>query len=155
MSAVLGGSPRALSFSYNGDDDKLLVLRLEGKEQLGTLPEWHVDLVGNVNLVGARDDLLLDDLVGEQVTVTIAHGTERHINAYVTEAQRGERRGRFNAYRVTLRPWLWFATRNRNCRVFQEEGQTVEQIVSAVLEDEAATVVHCATRVFEHCPNNT
>jgi type VI secretion system secreted protein VgrG len=135
MSAVLGGSPRALSFSYNGDDDKLLVLRLEGKEQLGTLPEWHVDLVGNVNLVGARDDLLLDDLVGEQVTVTIAHGTERHINAYVTEAQRGERRGRFNAYRVTLRPWLWFATRNRNCRVFQEEGQTVEQIVSAVLED--------------------
>ena len=38
MSAVLGGSPRALSFSYNGDDDKLLVGRARKIELFLTQP---------------------------------------------------------------------------------------------------------------------
>lgn len=132
---------QALSITTPLGADKLLVLRLEGKEQLGALPEWHVDLVGNVNALGMRESISLDDLLGQRATVTIAHGEERHINAYITEAQRGERRGRFNAYRLTLRPWTWFATRSRNCKVFQ--SMTVQEIVSAVLD------TYCADYRFD------
>ena len=127
---------QAMSITTPLGDDKLLVLRLEGKEQLGALPEWHVDLVGNVSLLGVREDISLDDLLGQQATVTIAHGTERYINGYITEAQRGERRGRFDAYRITMRPWVWFATRTRNSKVFQ--SMTVEAIVSEVLDTYSA-----------------
>lgn len=127
---------QAMSISVLPAADKLLVLRLEGKEQLGMLPEWHVDLVSDVSLLGVREEIPMSDLVGHRATITIAHGAERHINGYITEAQRGERRGRFNAYRITMRPWLWFATRNRNSRVFQ--SMTVEDIVSEVLETYSA-----------------
>ncbi|MDR7273008.1 type VI secretion system secreted protein VgrG [Pelomonas saccharophila] len=111
--------------------DKLLVLRLEGKEQLGALPEWHVDLVGNVSLLGVRESIDLHALLGSRANVTIEHGAKRHFNGFITEAQRGERRGRFDSYRITMRPWTWFATKSRNSQVFQ--NKSVKDIVTAVL----------------------
>lgn len=111
--------------------DKLLVLRLEGKESLGSLPQWHVDLVGNVSLLGVRESIDLHALLGSRANVTIAHGAKRHFNGFITEAQRGERRGRFDSYRITMRPWTWFATRARNSRVFQ--NKSVKDIVTDVL----------------------
>lgn len=111
--------------------DKLLVLRLEGKESLGNLPEWHVDLVGNISLLGVRESIDLHALLGSRANVTIEHGAKRHFNGFVTEAQRGERRGRYDSYRITMRPWTWFATKTRNSRVFQ--NKSVKDIVADVL----------------------
>lgn len=132
MSALPGSKP-AMSITVDGKDDKLLVLRMEGKEQLGALPEWRLELVANVGLLGARTSIdVHTELLGKPATVTIAHGADRYFNAYIAEVQRGERHGRFDAYRVTLRPWLWFATLNRTSRIFQ--GQTLKAIVTQVLE---------------------
>lgn len=111
--------------------DKLLVLRLEGKESLGALPEWHVDLVGNISLLGVRESIDLHALLGSRANVTIEHGAKRHFNGFITEAQRGERRGRFDSYRITMRPWTWFATKTRNSQVFQ--NKSVKDIVTDVL----------------------
>jgi type VI secretion system secreted protein VgrG len=77
--------------------NKLLVLRLEGRESLGSLPEWQVDLVGNVSLLGVRESINLHSLLGSRANVTIEHGAKRHFNGFITEAQRGERHGRFDA----------------------------------------------------------
>jgi type VI secretion system secreted protein VgrG len=111
--------------------DKLLVLRMEGTERLGALPEWQVDLVGNISLLGVRESIDLHKLLGTQATVTIAHGAERHFCGYITEARRGERHGRFESFRITMRPWLWFASRTRNSKVFQ--NQSIPDIVKDVL----------------------
>ena len=111
--------------------NKLLVLRMQGKEQLGVLPEWHVDLVGNVSLLGTRETIDLHALLGTRANVTIQHGAKRHFNGFITEAQRGERHGRYDSFRITMRPWPWFATRTRNSKVFQ--NKSVKDIVTAVL----------------------
>ncbi|MFG6413067.1 type VI secretion system Vgr family protein [Roseateles sp. DC23W] len=111
--------------------DKLLVLRMEGKEQLGAVPEWRVDLVGNISLLGVRETINLHKLVGTRANVTIEHGAKRHFNGFVMEAQRGERYGRFESFRIVMRPWLWFATQTRNSRVFQNKN--VRDIVREVL----------------------
>ncbi|MGM9485091.1 type VI secretion system Vgr family protein [Roseateles sp. NT4] len=111
--------------------DKLLVLRLDGKESLGALPEWHVDLVGNISLLGVRESIDLHALLGSRANVTIEHGAKRHFNGFITEAQRGERRGRYDSYRITMRPWTWFATKTRNSQVFQ--NKSVKDIVAEVL----------------------
>ncbi len=40
-------------------------------------------------------------------------------------------------YRATLVPWLWFLTRNTNCRIFQEK--TVPEIITTVFRDHGFT----------------
>lgn len=113
-------------------DDKLLVLRMQGKEQLGQLPEWQVDLVGNISLMGGREPIDLQELLGSQATVTIAHGAERYFCGHITEVERGERHGRFESFRITMRPWLWFATKTRNAKVFQKKS--IPDIIKEVLK---------------------
>jgi type VI secretion system secreted protein VgrG len=125
-------SSHVMSISTTLGADKLLVLRMDGQEQLGGLPEWRVDLVGNVSLLGTREHIDLHALLGTRANVTIdLHGVKREFNGYVTRAQRGERHGRFEAFSIAMRPWPWFATRSRNSRVFQ--NKSVKDIVTAVL----------------------
>jgi type VI secretion system secreted protein VgrG len=121
----------AMSITTKLGGDKLLVLRMEGKEHLGTLPQWQVDLVGNVSMLGVRETINLHSLLGSRANVTIEQGAKRHFNGFITEAQRGERRGRYETFRITMRPWTWFATRTRNSQVFQ--NKSVKDIVTAVL----------------------
>src|ERR1019366_4082423 len=47
--------------------------------------------------------------------------------------KRGEKRGRYETYTLTLQPWLWSTTRVKNSRVFQDKS--VKDIVTAVLGD--------------------
>ncbi|MDR7333840.1 type VI secretion system tip protein TssI/VgrG [Roseateles asaccharophilus] len=124
-------SDAVMSITTTLGGDKLLVLRMDGKEQLGQLPEWNVDLVGNVSMLGVRETINLHKLLGTRANVSIAHGAKRNFNGYITEAQRGERHGRFESFRITMRPWLWFATKTRNSKVFQ--NKSVKDIVKAVL----------------------
>jgi type VI secretion system secreted protein VgrG len=130
---ALGLNSPVMSIKTSQGGDKLLVLRIDGKEQLGRLPEWHVDLVGNTNLLGMKEVINLQSLLGTRANVTIElHGVKREFNGYVTRAQRGERHGRYEAFSIVMRPWLWFATRTRNSRVFQ--NKSVKDIVTAVLQ---------------------
>ncbi len=128
----MGLNSHVMSITTTLGADKLLVLRLDGQEQLGRLPEWRVDLVGNVNLLGMKEHINLHSLLGTRANVTMdLHGVRREFNGYVTRAQRGERHGRFEAFSIVMRPWLWFATRSKNSRVFQNKN--VKDIVSEVL----------------------
>lgn len=128
----MGLNSHVMSITTTLGADKLLVLRMDGQEQLGRLAEWHVDLVGNVNLLGMKEHINLHSLLGTRANVTIdLHGVKREFNGYVTRAQRGERHGRFEAFSIVMRPWLWFATRTKNSRVFQ--NKSVKDIVTAVL----------------------
>ncbi len=128
-----------LSINTTEGASKFLVLRIEGRETLARLPEYRVDLVGNVSLLGQAEDIDMQALLGTPATVTMdLQGSKRHFNAHITRMQRGERHGRYEAYSLTMRPWLWFAMRSRNSRVFQ--NQSVKDIVTAVLADYGGTL---------------
>jgi type VI secretion system secreted protein VgrG len=132
LGSLLGGNKPVMSITTTAGANKLLVLRMEGEEHLGRLPEWRVDLVGNVTLLGTRETIDLHALLGTRANVTIElHEVKREFNAYIVKAQRGERHGRYEAFSVVMRPWLWFATRNRDSKVFQ--NVSVKDIVTEVL----------------------
>lgn len=127
-------SSNVLSIKTDLGDDKLLAMRVQGRERLSRLPEYTVDVVGNASLLTGREYVSIKSVLGTLATVTIdVLGTKRYISGYVAQAVRGERHGRFDSYVLVLRPWLWFATRSKNSRVFQNE--TVQQIVNMVLDD--------------------
>jgi type VI secretion system secreted protein VgrG len=135
----MGGSDHVLSIKTTLGKDKLLVLRMEGRESLSKLSEYRVDLVGNVSLLGDHEEIDLHKLIGTQATVTMElYDEKRHFNAYVTRMSNGERHGRYKSYTMFLRPWLWFATRNKNTLVFQEKS--VKDIVEEVLKPYKGTL---------------
>lgn len=112
---------------------KFLALSVDGRERLSTLPEYTIEVVGNASVLTGREYIDLHDLIGTLAKVTLDElGIKRYINGQVIRAIRGERHGRYDAYTLVLRPWLWFATRGKNSRVFQKK--TVKVIVDTVLE---------------------
>ena len=152
---LMGGSTGVLSINTTEGASKFLVLRIEGRETLSRLPEYRADLVANVSLLGVSETVDIQDLLGTPANVCIdLQGTKRHFNAFITRMQRGERHGRYEAYSVVLRPWLWFATRSRNSRVFQ--AKTVKQIITAVLAPYQGTLKwelenEAAYKPIEYC----
>src|SRR5207249_4174763 len=62
------------------------------------------------------------------------------------------REGRYFRYEATVRPWLWYATRRTDCRIFQQ--MTVPQILDAVLGFYGFPIKKRLTgryRVWEYC----
>lgn len=118
----------------------LVFSKLSGTERLCELFEYEVELKTpderNV-LYGPGADLDTNALRGQELTVTIAlDGTDagtRQISGLVTDivGPIPVNGGRQLKYRLTLRPWLWLATLNRDTRIFQQ--QTVVEILDALL----------------------
>ena len=48
-------------------------------------------------------------------------GGQRQLNALITQARYLRPEGRHHVYGLTLRPWLWLATLNQTCRIFQDQ----------------------------------
>lgn len=156
LSSLLSGSSDAvMSITTSDGSDKLLVLRMEGHERLGRLPEYRLELVGNTTVFGTAEDIDIHDLLGTQATVKIAvHGATRHVSGHFTQMVRGDRHGRYQAFSAVLRPWLWFATRSRTSRVFQ--NKSVKDIVTDVLtpystDFEWRLLVASAYQPMEYC----
>ena len=133
--ALLGDGPhQVLKIKTTLGDDKLLVLRMEGREYLGRMPEYKVDLVGNVNMLGTGEDIDFEKILGTRATVTMELAGDdepRHFNAFVVRMQRGERHGRYESFTAHLRPWLFFLTLRKNSRVFQ--NQSIKDIITKIL----------------------
>ncbi len=120
--------------SIETDEGAFLVISMLGHEHLGQLFEYTVELAGANNLLGNPKDVKLHKLLGTHATLTMdVDDDERLFDGIVTRAKRGEKRGRYQTYTLTLQPWLWLATRAKNSRVFQEKN--VKDIVTEVLSD--------------------
>lgn len=110
--------------------DTLVLLRMDGTEELSGDFEWRVEALA------ADSGLDLEALLGTHATVEIDHpqGT-RAFDGIVCEA---EARGGFEngwRYDLVLRPWLHVAGLRRNIRIFH--NKTVIDIVQEVLADYA------------------
>lgn len=139
--------------SYGGHPI-LTPVRLCGREALGELFEYRLELKTPDALAFSPSlaaNIELDKVVGTEVTVLIeiegrGHfiaglagdagqanigAGQREITGIVSEARLLREDGRTIVYELTLRPWLWHATKNQNCRLFQD--MSVVEITDAVL----------------------
>lgn len=114
-----------LSTLAEGD---LMFRRMLGREGLGRMPEYRIELVRLSTLAPIEPKQLLGTKAGVQVLT--GEGKYRHINGIVTRFEHGGLLGRYDVYRIALRPWLWHLTLGADCRIFQDKTalQVIEQI---------------------------
>ena len=122
-------SARAAGVKTPLDDDVLVLRGMHGTEELGRLFRYELSL--------ASDDQAIDanDLLGKPVTVwlELADESKRYFNGFVSRFVQSGSTTTQATYQASIRPWLWFLTREADCRIFQE--LTVPEIVQKVFED--------------------
>ncbi len=109
--------------------DKLLFYSMTGRETLGRLFSYEVDLLSDDDSVG------LSELLGQPASVLLERtdGSVREFNGFVTHFALVGQHGNFVRYRATLKPWLWFLGQTRNCRIFQ--SKTVPDVVKDIFRE--------------------
>ncbi|MBI2276813.1 MAG: type VI secretion system tip protein VgrG [Dechloromonas sp.] len=111
---------------HDGNGPELAVEAWWGREELSGGFEYILDLL-------AADANLPDDqLIGRVVTLssTLSDGTQFKRSGCVRSVLTLGSDGGFARYRLIVVPWIWFATRGGQNRVFQEK--TVQQIIDLV-----------------------
>lgn len=132
------GAHQVLSLKIAGKEGKLLVLNMEGREYLGRLPEYRIETVSNVNMLGENEDIDFKAYLGKTATLKLQLPNDedkdrRFFHGYVTRMVRGERKGRHERFTVFLRPWLYFLQRTKTSRIFQ--GEDIKQILEKVFKE--------------------
>src|SRR6185503_2442419 len=109
----------------------LLFDRLSGREALGRLFEYQVDLLSKDASVDVAK------VLGKPMTIEMVmdkdHGY-RAFNGVVARFSQIGWEGELTRYRAVLRPWLWLLTRTSNSRIFQH-GKTVPDVVQQIFRD--------------------
>lgn len=111
--------------------EELVFHALEAREALSQPGEYEIDCLSE------KTDIDLDAILGKQICLRmmLPSGGARHFSGYVVRFAHTGTFGRFQTYRASLRPWLWFLGRTSDCRIFQ--AKTVPDIVKAVFADHA------------------
>ncbi len=101
--------------------------QMTGTESLSELFEFDVTFHSKKTGLSAKA------MLGKDVTLKIETGAKgvRHFNGLCTRFASGGREGEHITYSAKLRPWLWIASRNSDCRIFQ--FMTVPDIIDQVL----------------------
>jgi type VI secretion system secreted protein VgrG len=123
-------STRVAGVKVDGMDDDVLVLRgMQGTEELGRLFRYELSLASDDHTIKA------DDILGKKVTVwlELADESKRFFSGLVSRFSQSGVSSTQALYQATIRPWLWFLTREADCRIFQE--MTVPEIVQKVFDD--------------------
>jgi type VI secretion system secreted protein VgrG len=116
-------------------DDFLLLVDFHGEEGISKLFHFELSLAHEETTTETKPTILgFDSIVGKNVTIgiTLADGRLRFINGQIASFGQGGRDGKFSYYRAVLVPWLWFLSRDSDCRIFQ--NMTVPDIVKAVFD---------------------
>lgn len=133
----LMGAHQVLKLKTKLGDGKLLVLNMEGTEYLGRLPEYRIEAVGGVDMLGGQEDIDLTKVLGTTATLTMQVPNDdeepRHFHGYVTRMVRGERKGRHERFSLVMRPWFYFLMRTKTSRIFQD--MALPDIVKEVFKD--------------------
>ncbi len=108
--------------------DALWFRQMAGTEALSELFEYDVTFHSKKTGLSAKA------MLGKPVTLKIETNSKsvRHFNGLCTRFASGAREGEHYIYTAKLRPWLWIASRNSDCRIFQ--FKTVPEIIDEVLK---------------------
>lgn len=112
-------------------DDALLFRRMQGSEELGRLSEYRLELLRPSKLPKFKAEQLLG--TSATVKLLLTNGQHRFINGWITAVELGGAIGRFDIYRLEMRPWLYHLTLGADCRIFQD--MTAVDIIKKVFGD--------------------
>ena len=119
---------RLISIASPLSKDELLLTSFEGDEYISRLFEYKLEVLSS-NL-----DIKPEQLIGEQVVVSLQDGINRKYSGYVSHFTFGEiKADNLRQYTLTIVPWLWFLGKTNNHRVFQDKN--TKDIVSGILKD--------------------
>lgn len=109
--------------------DVLLLQSLSGAESISRLFRF------NLMMLSEHPAIAFSDIVGQRVTISIRKpgGKIRYINGFVSRFAQTAADTRFTYYQAEIVPWLWFLTRNSDCRIFQ--NKSVMDIIKAVFNE--------------------
>ncbi|KQP35435.1 type VI secretion system Vgr family protein [Pseudorhodoferax sp. Leaf274] len=118
-------------FISSEPSEDLLFRRMQGREELGRLPEYRIELARPQD----KPPLQVDDFLGTNVSVKVvsADKSERFFNFWVVAMEQGGVANGFDVYRMELRPWLWHLTLSADSRIFQEKD--AKEIIQAVFAE--------------------
>ncbi|MFB1034957.1 MAG: type VI secretion system tip protein TssI/VgrG, partial [Sinobacterium sp.] len=109
-------------------DEKLLLRQAKINEELGQ--PFSID----VELLSDDEDITLDDILGQNVTIRLETEHEsRYFNGIVTEFFQKENIDRNACFGAVIKPWFWLLTLSENCRIFQEKSYP--DIIKMVFDD--------------------
>ncbi|ADX47616.1 type VI secretion system Vgr family protein [Paracidovorax avenae ATCC 19860] len=121
--------------------------QLQGEEALSALYGFEIDLLSKDKGIDPKALLGL----GTTVSIETEGLGRRYLDGIVTRfGMRGQDTSAQIAYRLTLQPWLWLATRRTDFRIFQE--MDVPAIVSQVLSRYGRPFVLRLTRGYRSRP---
>lgn len=109
--------------------DALLLKGFSGTEGISRLFRFELDLLSE------DPSISFADIIGKNVTVSLkqADGTYRYLNGFISRFAQTATEEVFTSYEAEMVPWLWFLTRNANCRIFQ--NKTIPDIIKQVFDD--------------------
>jgi len=129
--------------------DKLLFRRMSGGEELGRLFHYEIEMLSDDPAIA------LQDVLGQNITVrlNLPNDEVRYFNGLVSDFSQVGALGNYTVYSATLRPWLWFLSRNADCRIFQQK--TVPDIVKELFRERGFTdfeeSLSASYRTWEYC----
>src|SRR3954466_7493392 len=107
----------------------LMLIHLMAREELSRPFEYLADLLSE------KDDIDPNQLLGKPLTILVrlADGRIRYFHGLVSNfTYRGVHSG-YSHYQAVLRPWMWFLSRNADCRIFQDV--TVRDVFEKVVKN--------------------
>ena len=123
-------STREIAVSTPLGTEALRFAHLTGRDEIGRCFTYDIALV-------SRDlDIAAENLLGKPMTVAVGREeVVRHLNGIVETFAFAGVRGGFALYRARLRPALWFLSKTRDNRIFQ--NKSVIDIIEEVFADYA------------------
>jgi len=115
---ALSQADRRIGVSSPLGEDVLLLRRMTGKEELGRLFQYDLELLSEDGAIN------LDDILGQVMTVRLSIGdeTQRFWSGHVASFRQVGTHGDMHRYEAVLRPWLWFLTRTSDCRILPDKA---------------------------------
>ncbi|PKM46535.1 MAG: type VI secretion system tip protein VgrG [Gammaproteobacteria bacterium HGW-Gammaproteobacteria-1] len=119
---------RLISIDTKLGKDELLLTSFEGAEHVSNLFEYRLAAIST------NHDIKPEDIIGEEVTVTINTKNKVSFHGFINTFSYGEMQAHnMREYRFTMVPWLWFLSRTENRRIFQNKN--TKDIVSQIFSD--------------------
>src|ERR1043165_8491977 len=110
-------------------ESPLLLIHLKAREELSRPFEYVADLLSE------KDDIDSNKLLGFPMTILVRldDGRIRYFHGLVSNFSYHGTLSGYSHYRAVIRPWLWFLSRNADCRIFQDV--TVRDVFEKVVKD--------------------
>jgi type VI secretion system secreted protein VgrG len=124
---------RLISIDTPLGTDVLLLQGMSGVEGMSRLFTY------NLTLLSQNPSISFSALVGQRVTISLkkpGHAI-RYINGFVSRLAQAGNDQHFTHYEAEVVPWLWFLTRNADCRIFQ--NMTPPDIIKRVFQNRGFT----------------